>query len=63
VCCLSFFDFVSIVELLNAIYCLAELLEFAAFIALRVTAPNLPRPYRCARRHGRAAPAPARLVP
>ncbi|KAI8466644.1 MAG: amino acid permease-domain-containing protein [Monoraphidium minutum] len=46
VVCLSFFDFVSIVELLNAIYCLAELLEFAAFIALRVTAPNLPRPYR-----------------
>ncbi len=46
VCCLSFFDFVSIVELLNAIYCLAELLEFAAFVSLRVTAPNLPRPYR-----------------
>lgn len=34
-------------ELLNAIYCLAELLEFAAFIALRITAPHLPRPYRC----------------
>ncbi|KIY95241.1 Arginine/agmatine antiporter [Monoraphidium neglectum] len=46
VCCLSSFDFVSIVELLNAIYCMAELLEFAAFVALRVTAPNLPRPYR-----------------
>jgi amino acid transporter len=46
VCFLSFFDFVSIVELLNAIYCLAELLEFAAFVALRITAPNLPRPYR-----------------
>lgn len=46
VCWLTMFDFVSIVELLNAIYCLAELLEFAAFISLRITAPSLPRPYR-----------------
>ena len=46
VCCLSTFNFVQLVELLNAVYCLAELLEFAAFIALRVTAPGLPRPYR-----------------
>jgi hypothetical protein len=37
---------VQIVELLNSIYCLAELLEFAAFIALRINAPDLPRPYR-----------------
>ena len=43
---LASFSFVEIVELLNAIYCMAELLEFAAFIALRVTAPALPRPYR-----------------
>ncbi|GAX81476.1 hypothetical protein CEUSTIGMA_g8905.t1 [Chlamydomonas eustigma] len=43
---LATFDFVSIIELLNAIYCLAELLEFAAFIWLRIKAPHLPRPYR-----------------
>jgi amino acid transporter len=46
VMCLSTFSFVDIVELLNAIYCLAELLEFAAYVWLRVRAPNLPRPYK-----------------
>ena len=35
-----------IVELLNAVYCLAELTEFAAFIWLRISAPDLHRPYR-----------------
>ena len=35
-----------IVELLNIVYCLAELTEFAAFIALRIRAPDLRRPYR-----------------
>ena len=34
---------VQIVELLNIIYCLAELLEFAAFIRLRMTAPDMKR--------------------
>ena len=33
-------------ELLNIVYCLAELTEFAAFIALRYNAPDLRRPYR-----------------
>ena len=37
---------VQIVELLNIVYCLAELLEFAAFVALRYRAPDLVRPYR-----------------
>ena len=32
-----------IVELLNIIYCLAELLEFAAFLRLRITAPDMKR--------------------
>jgi amino acid transporter len=35
-----------IVELLNIVYCLAELLEFAAFVNLRVKAPHLRRPFR-----------------
>ena len=30
----------------TAIYCLGELLEFAAFIWLRIKAPDLYRPYR-----------------
>lgn len=47
VLCLTSFNFVDIVELLNAIYCMAEILEFAAYIWLRIKAPNLPRPYKC----------------
>lgn len=43
---LASFNFKEIVELLNAIYCLAELLEFAAFVWLRIKAPNLNRPYK-----------------
>ena len=35
-----------IVELLNVVYCLAELTEFAAFVWLRIAAPDLHRPYR-----------------
>ena len=35
-----------IVELLNIVYCLAELAEFAAFLHLRVAAPALRRPFR-----------------
>ena len=38
---LSAFDFLEIVELLNIVYCLAELMEFAAFIYLRYKAPSL----------------------
>lgn len=39
------FDFLEIVQLLNMIYCMAELLEFVAFIWLRVKYPDLHRPY------------------
>ncbi|KXZ49449.1 hypothetical protein GPECTOR_21g675 [Gonium pectorale] len=46
VLCLASMSFVEIVTLLNAIYCLAELLEFAAFVWLRVKRPDLQRPYR-----------------
>ena len=40
------FNFLEIVELLNVIYCMAELLEFVAFIYLRVKYPQLHRPYK-----------------
>ncbi len=43
---LASLNFVQIVEMLNAVYCMAELLEFAAFVWLRIKAPDLPRPYR-----------------
>jgi L-asparagine transporter-like permease len=42
------FDFMQIVQLLNAAYCLAELLEFAAFVYLRIKRPDLPRAFKCA---------------
>lgn len=40
------FQFEKVVEYLNYAYCLAELLEFAAFIYLRIRAPQVSRPYR-----------------
>ncbi|GLC39294.1 hypothetical protein PLESTB_001574500 [Pleodorina starrii] len=46
VLCLAYKSFEEIVTMLNAIYCLAELLEFAAFVWLRIKRPDLPRPYR-----------------
>lgn len=41
-----FLDFGQIVELLNSVYCLGQLLEFVAFIWLRIRHPSLHRPYR-----------------
>ncbi|CAE7235682.1 PUT1 [Symbiodinium natans] len=43
---LSTSDFISIVDLLNGIYCQAQLLEFLAFLRLRRASPNLRRPFR-----------------
>ena len=40
------FDFLQIVEMLNVVYCLAELLEFAAFLKLRLKHPHLQRPFQ-----------------
>lgn len=43
---LSWMTFQEIVEFLNFLYSLAMLLEFAAFIYLRIKKPDLQRPYR-----------------
>ncbi|KAG5178672.1 amino acid permease-domain-containing protein [Tribonema minus] len=43
---LGFLSFSAIVEILNSLYVFAELLEFAAFIKLRMDRPDLPRPFR-----------------
>ncbi len=43
---LANFNFQKIVELLNTVYCFAELLEFAAFIWLRIKLPHLYRPFK-----------------
>jgi len=42
---LATFDFSSIVDLLNGIYCMAQLLEFAAFLKLRYSYPDIRRPF------------------
>ena len=39
-------DFLLIVEMLNLLYCLAEMLVFASFIKLRYDFPDLKRPFR-----------------
>jgi amino acid transporter len=46
VAAMAWFDFLEIVQLLNVVYCLAEVLEFAAFLRLRATRPDLRRPFR-----------------
>ncbi|XVE93486.1 hypothetical protein REPUB_Repub01dG0196900 [Reevesia pubescens] len=43
---LSWMSFQEILEFLNFLYSIGMLLEFAAFIKLRVTKPDLHRPYR-----------------
>ncbi|KAJ1296953.1 hypothetical protein BS78_01G340800 [Paspalum vaginatum] len=43
---MSFLSFNSIVAAANFLYSLGMLLEFAAFVRLRIKRPDLPRPYR-----------------
>lgn len=43
---LSWMTFQEIIEFQNFLYCIAMLLEFAAFIKLRIKNPDLHRPYR-----------------
>jgi amino acid transporter len=43
---LSFTNFDALVEMLNFSFCVALLMEYAAFIKLRIYQPNLRRPYR-----------------
>lgn len=40
------FNFISIVEMLNVVYCIAELLEFCALIQLRRSMPEYSRPFK-----------------
>lgn len=44
--CFSVADFSQLLELLNVNYALALVLEYAAFVKLRYTNPNMERPYR-----------------
>lgn len=38
--------FTEIVEILNFLYCFSQLIEFGAFIKLRISRPDLHRPFR-----------------
>ena len=45
VLCLIPFSFAEVVQLLNLLYCLGQIIEFAAFVKLRVSKPDLHRPF------------------
>lgn len=48
VCMVLSFTFEEVVDMLNSAYCFSILLEFAAFLYLRIKAPHAERPYRYA---------------
>ena len=43
---LAWLSFSEVIEMLNILYCFAQLIEFAAFIYLRAMYPQMHRPYR-----------------
>ena len=45
VVCLCWLSFSEIIEMLNLLFCFGQLIEFAAFIQLRIRYPHMPRPY------------------
>lgn len=46
VLCLGWMSFGEVVAMLNLLYCYSQVIEFAAFLHLRVARPDLPRPFR-----------------
>jgi len=44
--CLCWMSFSQVIDMLNVLYCIAQLIEFAAFVQLRIKHPEMPRPYR-----------------
>lgn len=46
VLCLGWLTFSDVVAMLNLLYCYGQLIEFAAFLYLRISRPDIPRPYR-----------------
>ncbi|CAE7770811.1 unnamed protein product [Symbiodinium microadriaticum] len=43
---LCWLSFSEVIEMLNILYCIAQLIEFAAFIQLRVSYPDMKRPFK-----------------
>ena len=46
VLCLSWMSFSEVIDMLNVLYCIAQLVEFAAFVQLRIKYPDISRPYK-----------------
>ena len=46
VLCLGWMSFGEVVAMLNLLYCYSQVIEFAAFMYLRISRPDLPRPFR-----------------
>jgi amino acid transporter len=46
VMCLCWMSFAEVIDMLNVLYCFAQLIEFAAFVQLRIKHPDLPRPFK-----------------
>lgn len=46
VLCLGWLSFSEVVDMLNLLFCFGQAIEFCAFLHLRRTQPDMPRPYR-----------------
>jgi amino acid transporter len=46
VVCLGWLSFSEVVDMLNLLFCFGQAIEFCAFLHLRRTQPNMPRPFR-----------------
>jgi amino acid transporter len=46
VVCLGWLSFSEIIQMLNILYCFAQIIEFAAFIQLRIYHSDIHRPYK-----------------
>ena len=46
VLCLCWMSFSEVIDMLNVLYCIAQLIEFAAFVQLRIKHPDMPRPFK-----------------
>ena len=46
VICLGWLSFSEVVDMLNLLFCFGQAIEFCAFLHLRRTQPDMPRPFR-----------------
>jgi amino acid transporter len=46
VICLGWMSFSEVIDMLNLLFCLGQAIEFCAFLHLRRTQPDMPRPFK-----------------